>query len=131
MNLNEQLWAEAEKLASRDYDVDTFRDTLTNGEIVILAKHPELPSCMAHGSTQDEALSNLKEARTEYIYSLLIDGLPVPYPRIIATTTTVDHDSIGFEVKLVVGLGTATDQGYATDHPEEDIAFSYRGDFVE
>ncbi len=130
MSMNEQLWTEAEKLASRDYDVETFRDTLTNGEVIILAQHPELPGCIAHGATLEQALSNLREARTEYIYSLLTDKLAVPYPRAEATSTTVSGDYVGFEEKVVIGFGNTTDRTFKPDS-EEDIAFSYRGDFNE
>jgi predicted RNase H-like HicB family nuclease len=131
MSLNEQLWSEAEKLASRDYDVETFRDQLTTGELVILAKHPELPGCMAHGKTLDDALANLREARIEYIYSLLEDGLEIPYPRIGATSTTFSDEYVGFEQRIIVGFGTAMDKLVEPDSGEENIAFSYRGDFVE
>lgn len=128
MNLNQQRWTEAEKLASRDYDVETFRDTLTNGEVVILARHPELPGCMAHGATLDEALTNLKEARTEYIYSLLEDGEYVPLPRAEATSTA-DNDAVNvaIEEREVVGFGTAMSQMYEPDTRQKDLAFSYRG----
>lgn len=131
MSLNNQLWEEAENLAWRDYDVETFRDTLTNGDIVILARHPELPGCMAHGATLEEALTNLKEARTEYIYSLLEDREDVPYPRAEATSTAVNENIVAFEQKVVVGFGSAVNRVFEPDTRQEDLAFSYRGDLVK
>lgn len=129
MSLNKQLWSEAEKFASRDYDVETFHDTLTNGDLVILARHPELPGCMAHGVTLEEALTNLREARTEYIYSLLEDGEDVPYPRVEATSTVVSQDYVAFEQKVVVGFGTTMTRVIEPETSQEDLAFSFRGDF--
>lgn len=131
MSLNKQLWTEAENLASRGYDVETFRDTLTNGEVVILARHPELPGCMAHGATLDEALTNLKEARTEYIYSLLEDGEYVPYPRAEATSTSGKQDYVAIVEDEVVGFGVAMNRMYEPETRQEDLAFSYRGDLVK
>ncbi len=131
MSLNKQLWEQAEKLASRGYDVETFRDTLTNGEIVILARHPELPGCMAHGVTKEEAIANLKEARTEYIYSLLEDGEDVPYPRVEATNTAVNENIVAFEERVVSGFGSATNRVFEPDTGQKDLAVSYRGDRVK
>lgn len=39
---------------------------------------PSLPGCISQGKTQEEAISNIKEAITEYIAALEEDGLPVP-----------------------------------------------------
>src|SRR5664279_6597153 len=102
MSLNKRLWEKAEHLASQGYDIETFRDTLTNGEIVILAKNPELPGCMAHGMTRDEAIASLRDARTEYIYSLLEDDLPVPFPR--GNTTNTVSKNTAVENRVVVGF---------------------------
>lgn len=41
----------------------------------------ELPGCMAHGSTHEEALANAKEAMQLWIESARADGQPVPVPR--------------------------------------------------
>lgn len=118
----------AEKLASREYDLETFRDTLSNGDVVILVKHPELPGCMAHGATLAEALASLREARTEYIYTLLLDDLSVPYPRSQATITAVNSDFIGFEQRESVGFGAKSTLKLDSDSQEKDITFSFGGD---
>ena len=39
---------------------------------------PSLPGCATQGATQQEALSNIKEAITLYIEALEEKGLPVP-----------------------------------------------------
>ena len=124
MNTNDTLWEEAIQLASRNYDIQTFRDTLTNGEVVSLAKNPELPGSMAHGATRDKAIENLKEARAEYIYSLLADGLPVPYPRNIATSTATNRKYVAISQRTVVGFGKV----FEPNSREIDVFISFRGD---
>jgi len=76
MKLKEQ----AEILADKPYSIDIMSDETVNGESVYLLSHPELPGCMAQGDTIGEAMDNLKDARIEYILSLLEDKLPVPSP---------------------------------------------------
>ncbi|GMT42561.1 MAG: hypothetical protein IEMM0002_0972 [bacterium] len=39
---------------------------------------PSLPGCISEGDTYDESISNIKEAITLYIESLMADGRPVP-----------------------------------------------------
>lgn len=79
----------AETLANSDYTVRIAQDETTDGKQVWFLTVLELPGCMAQGATQDEALKNLREARIEYILSLLDDGLPVPTPtRTISITTS-------------------------------------------
>ena len=45
---------------------------------VFVADAPELPGCMAHGATHEEALANAKEAMQLWIESARADGQPVP-----------------------------------------------------
>jgi antitoxin HicB len=45
-----------------------------------IARVVELPHCMTHGITPDEALSDIEDAKKEWIESNLEDGLPVPEP---------------------------------------------------
>ena len=77
---NTQLRHKAERLAGRPYGVVVDRDETTDGEQIYLASNPELPGCLAHGKTKEEAVENLRDARTEYVLSLLEDGLQVPPP---------------------------------------------------
>ena len=46
-----------------------------------VADVPELPGCMAHGDTQDTALSNAKEAIELWVKTAQEFGDPVPKPK--------------------------------------------------
>ncbi len=48
---------------------------------VFVAEVPELPGCMAHGNTQQEALSNANEAIQLWIDTAEEFGDPVPEPK--------------------------------------------------
>jgi predicted RNase H-like HicB family nuclease len=48
---------------------------------IYIAEVPELPGCMAHGNTEEDALSNVKDAITLWIDSSNEQGLPVPEPK--------------------------------------------------
>lgn len=81
--MNEQLWQQAKTLAARNYGVRVVQDTLSDGSVVFMASTPELTGCKSQGTTHEEATANLSEARIDYIYSLLEDGLPVPDPLLL------------------------------------------------
>lgn len=42
---------------------------------------PELPGCMAHGATRQEAIKNAEEAIQFWIQTAKEDGLEIPPPR--------------------------------------------------
>jgi len=46
-----------------------------------VAEVPELPGCIAHGATQEEALGNAKEAAQLWLDTAREFGDPVPKPR--------------------------------------------------
>lgn len=46
-----------------------------------VADVPELPGCMAHGSSHAEALANAQEAIALWIETAREDGRPVPEPK--------------------------------------------------
>ena len=48
---------------------------------VFVAEIPELPGCMAHGETQDEALSNAKDAIQLWLDTAEEFGDPIPEPK--------------------------------------------------
>lgn len=64
-------------------------DQTTEGGTVYLASNPELPGCMAHGQTPEEALQNLADARELYIRTALERGIAVPMPshQVVKTIT--------------------------------------------
>lgn len=76
MKIEEQ----AEKLADKPYFIGFMLDETVDGKRVYMVSNPQLPGCMAQGDTIGEAMDSLREARIEYILSLLEDELPVPSP---------------------------------------------------
>jgi len=62
------------------YAVEVVPESTTDGMPCYRASHPELPGCMAHGETPDEALGNLEDAKRLYIETLLVKGLEIPLP---------------------------------------------------
>ncbi len=46
-----------------------------------IAEVPELPGCMAHGSTYDEALKQAKEAIALWLDTAIEFGDPIPEPK--------------------------------------------------
>ncbi len=48
---------------------------------VFVAEVPELPGCMAHGDTQEEALANAKQAVQLWIDTAKEFGDPIPEPK--------------------------------------------------
>ncbi|HEX6797152.1 MAG TPA: type II toxin-antitoxin system HicB family antitoxin [Ktedonobacterales bacterium] len=52
-----------------------------------IARVPELPSCMEHGHTYEEALANAQDAMRLWIETAREDGEPVPVPRSLAAAT--------------------------------------------
>ena len=82
-----KLAKQAKALAQRPYTEEVAKDELKDGTKVFLISIPELPGCMAHGLTIQEARASLKDARYEYILSLLEDGEDVPEPLWSSTST--------------------------------------------
>ena len=52
----------------------------SNEDRVFVAEAPELPGCMAHGSDQETALRNIKDAMQFWIETAQELGRPVPEP---------------------------------------------------
>lgn len=50
-------------------------------DAAFIAEVPELPGCMAHGDTQEEALANAKEAMRLWLDTAHEFGDPIPEPR--------------------------------------------------
>jgi predicted RNase H-like HicB family nuclease len=53
----------------------------SNEDHVFVAEVPELPGCMAHGSTQELALANAKAAIQLWIDNAIEFGEPIPKPK--------------------------------------------------
>jgi len=50
-------------------------------DVVFVAEVPELPGCMAHGSTYEEALANIKAAMELWVETAREFGDPIPEPK--------------------------------------------------
>ena len=48
---------------------------------VYIAEVPELPGCMAHGNTQEDAFKNVQEAIQLWIETAKSHGDPIPEPK--------------------------------------------------
>lgn len=53
----------------------------SNDDQVFIADVPELPGCMAHGASPDEALANAQEAMQLWLDTAQEFGDPVPEPK--------------------------------------------------
>lgn len=78
--MNKEQLDLAIQLASRNYNIVISHDSLSDGKKIYMARNPELQGCKAQGMSQMEAIKNLRDARIDYIYYLLEDGIDVPVP---------------------------------------------------
>lgn len=68
---------------SLSYPIELRRDPGHGGVFVF---HPDLEGCMAEGSTEQEAITNLADSRELWLEARLASGFPVPEPRISQET---------------------------------------------
>jgi antitoxin HicB len=61
------------------YTITLKRGTGEEGKYWV-ARVLELPHCMTHGSTPEEALRDIEDAKREWLQSNLEDGLSIPEP---------------------------------------------------
>jgi predicted RNase H-like HicB family nuclease len=52
----------------------------SSADKVYVAFVPDLPGCMAHGSTYEIALANVQDAAKLWLDTAREDGLPIPEP---------------------------------------------------
>lgn len=50
---------------------------------IYVASVPELPGCMAHGATKEQALKEIETAKELWIETALEDGQPIPEPDLL------------------------------------------------
>ncbi len=55
--------------------------TWSERDAAFVAKAPELPGCMAHGATYEEALRNTDDAMIFWLDTVREDGITIPEPR--------------------------------------------------
>jgi predicted RNase H-like HicB family nuclease len=68
--------------AIEDYLAQNYRTSVCrdeDGDYVV--EVDDLPGCMSHGSTPDEAFQNLEEAKRAWMESRVAAGLQIPEPR--------------------------------------------------
>jgi predicted RNase H-like HicB family nuclease len=53
----------------------------SNEDDAFVAEVPELPGCMAHGNTKEDALKNINEAMELWIDVARDNGDPIPEPK--------------------------------------------------
>lgn len=138
--MNEDLWAKAEKLAARNYSMEFEKDVLSDGQVVYVARNPELPGCKAQGASIDEAKSNLDEARVDYIYALLDENLSVPEPihlsgsqRKIQVHQNVTQITFSFDTgdDARTKIHETSSRVIQPDEPEYMYSLTLGGDLVE
>lgn len=78
--MNKKLLKKAKKLAARHYNVQYVPDVDTDGNSVVFARIPEMPGCVAHGDTVEEAMEWIELAKIDFIYFYLEDGMMPPEP---------------------------------------------------
>jgi predicted RNase H-like HicB family nuclease len=93
----------AKTYADLPYQIELEAE-VCDGQECVVAYNPELEGCMAFGTTSDQALENLKEARVEYIVALLERGIPVNTPLFIGKTRQISESYyfVNYEVSPIV-----------------------------
>jgi predicted RNase H-like HicB family nuclease len=76
-NKKSKISAVPENLSLSHYEVDIYWSAEDG---VYVAKVPELPGCMTHGTTRAQAAKNAEEAITLYIQTLTDRGIKAPVP---------------------------------------------------
>jgi antitoxin HicB len=62
------------------YRTEIRPEAQPDGGIVYMAEIPDLPGCMSHGASVDEARQNLEDAKREYLAALSDRQLDIPAP---------------------------------------------------
>ncbi len=79
--------SQAEQLAQRPYLLVTSIEETTDEQPIYFARILEMDGCFGQGETREEAIEDLKLAMTDFIESLIEDGLHVPEPSKLINTT--------------------------------------------
>ena len=73
--MKKKILKKARRLAARPYEVQFVPDFNTDGNPVFFARIPEMPGCVAHGDTIEEAREWIELAKVDFIYFYLEDGI--------------------------------------------------------
>jgi predicted RNase H-like HicB family nuclease len=88
------MTSRAQLYAALPYAVEVTPDVTTDGAPCYVARYPELPGCVSHGATPEEALSNLEESREFFIAAMLEDGYEPPVPLSVTLGTNVPRAAV-------------------------------------
>ena len=92
----EAILTECKKFDSVEYPIE-LRQIMDHDQKIWVAEHPDLPGCITHGNSKEEALLNLEDAKKGYIYNRIADGRTVPPPD---STKGIEKFSGKFVVRL-------------------------------
>jgi antitoxin HicB len=105
-----------------------------DGEEYWIARVVELPHCMTHGATPEEALRDIEDAKREWLKSNLEDGLPIPEPAKFtgqyhlrmppslheALTLKSESEDVSLNQFMITALARAV--GYAEPQKKREVA---------
>lgn len=106
--MDQELRSKAEELAKLPYTIEIVPDSTTDGEPAFAAFVLELEGCIGQGATLEEAEMDVRAAMVDFIESLLEDGLSIPHPHQLPSTTSTSgtlmlaelaqrHDQVNLE----------------------------------
>lgn len=107
---------EAEYYMALPYAINVVPEQCTDGSLCYRAYHPELPGCMSHSATPEQAIENLTEAKQLYIETLLEKGLSVPKPQGALTSTSYQAAILRI---VVIPFDAEEQESTGKEFPEE------------
>lgn len=75
----EEIEQQCKQYESLEYPIKMEKISDNHGTYWI-AEHPDLPGCETHGDSREEALLNLDDAKKGWIYTALVENVPIPKP---------------------------------------------------
>lgn len=75
---------------SLPYRVEIIKDTDEEGYVAFI---PELKGCITTGTTEEEALENLNDAKVAWFSAAIEDGDPIPEPARDENASTESHET--------------------------------------
>ena len=76
---SKEIDTQAIKYEKIEYPIKLYKEYEKN-DTYWVAEHPDLPGCMTHGITKEEAIANLDDAKISWIYTALSRGMSIPEP---------------------------------------------------
>ena len=116
--------SQAQALSNQPYAVKVSQDESSPGQPIFLAENIELVGCMAQGDTIKDAIAELEDARIAYIESLLEDGLEIPQP-ILMQTTSLQPADISEDVYSQEGTQTDFLGHFPQDEQNQTMKIGY------